>query len=90
MDQLWVSILQRCPSLRCPFRESTVLFKLLKDTMNSLRPCPHKSGNFEDAYVLLPTLVWIGCLKPFWRAVLKDVVLVSGFTDFVSMKGRLM
>ena len=55
--------------------------------MNSLRPCPHKSGNFEDAYVLLPTLVWIGCLKPFWRAVLKDVVLVSGFTDFVSMKG---
>ena len=58
--------------------------------MNSLRPCPHKSGNFEDAYVLLPKLVWIGCLKPFWRAVLKDVVLVSGFTDFVSMKGRLI
>ena len=45
--------------------------------MNSLRPCPHKSGNFETAYFLLPTLVWIGCLKPFWRAVLKDVVLVS-------------
>ena len=38
--------------------------------MNSLRPCPHKSGNFEDAYVLLPTL---GMDRMF------ETILESGF-----------